>query len=197
MEELWAFNEEVVAEAIFNCKKPVISAVGHETDFTIADFVADLRAPTPSAAAELAVFDYYQFEKDLADIRYTLKTLLDRKLELKRHIVNNYKLKMETLSPQYQILQKKQHLQEKADVMETLFSERLQSAKQRQAILAERLSGQSPLKRLSAGYAYAQDAEGKALKSVSQVKEGDGIRIHVTDGQLQAKVEKIQEVRYE
>ncbi len=197
MEDLWAFNEEVVARAIFQCEKPVISAVGHETDFTIADFVADLRAPTPSAAAELAVFDYYQFEKDLSDWKYTLKLHIDRKLDESRHIVKNYGLKMETLSPQNQLLQKKQSLQEKADVMETLFSDRLSSAKQKQAILAERLSGQSPLRRLSSGYAYAQDGQGNSLKSIHQVKSGDDIRIHVTDGVLDAKVLKTHEVAYE
>ena len=197
MEDLWAFNEEIVAQAIFHCEKPIISAVGHETDFTIADFVADLRAPTPSAAAELAVFDYYQFEKNLSDWKYTLKLHLDRKLDEKRHIVKNYGLKIETLAPKNQLLQKKQFLQEKADAVENLFSLKLTEAKQRRALLAERLSGLSPLKRLSAGYAYAQDGEGAALKSIHQVQEGDEIRVHVTDGNVQAKVINIQEVSYE
>lgn len=197
MEDLWAFNEETVARAIFRCETPVISAVGHETDFTIADFAADRRAPTPSAAAELAVFDYYQFEKDLSDWKYTLKLHLDRNLDEKRHLVRNYGLKIETLSPKNQLLQKKQGLQEKADQIESLFTGKLNEAKQRRALLAERLSGQSPLKRLSAGYAYAQDKDGRALRSISQVKEGDPVRIHVTDGTLDAQVMKKQEVSYE
>lgn len=197
MEDLWAFNEEVVARAIFNCEKPVISAVGHETDFTIADFVADLRAPTPSAAAELAVFDYYQFEKDLSDWKYTLKLHMDRKLDLCRHNVKNYGLKMETLSPANQLMQKKQLLSEKADKVSSLFSDKLNAAKQRNAIQAERLSGLSPLKRLSEGYAYAQDSEGKALKSIRQVLKGEVIRIHVTDGKIEAEIKEIQEVSHE
>ena len=197
MEDLWAFNEEVVARAIFQCETPVISAVGHETDFTIADFVADLRAPTPSAAAELAVFDYNQFEKDLSDWKYTLKLHISRKLEENRHLVKNYSLKMETLSPANQLLQKKQQLQDRADLVSSLFTEKFDAAKQRSALQAERLSGLSPLKRLSAGYAYAQDSSGRALKSIRQVKEGAVIRIHVTDGQMDAEVKTIQEVSHE
>ncbi len=197
MEDLWAFNEEVVAEAIFHCSKPVISAVGHETDFTIADFVADLRAPTPSAAAELAVFDYAQFEKDLADIRYTLRRSLERNLERKQQIVKQYALAVEMHSPKNLLIQKKQNLQDKADTLEDLMNERMRGVKDRIALLSERLSGQSPLKRLSAGYAYAADESGRALKSIRQVGKGDKIRVHVTDGILDAAIENITEVTYE
>ena len=150
IEDLWAFNEEAVARAIFECRKPVISAVGHETDFTIADFVADLRAPTPSAAAELAVFDYYQFEKSLSDYKYTFKLLLDRNLDRHKNRIRQYALKMETLSPQNQLVQKKQNLQEKADVIEQIMTERMRNAKERNRLFTERLEGRSPLKRLSA-----------------------------------------------
>ena len=197
MEDLWAFNEEVVAEAIFRCSKPVISAVGHETDFTIADFVADLRAPTPSAAAELAVFDYDQFEQKLNDLRYTLKLHLERNLEISRNKVKQYGLKIETLSPKNQLLQKKQNLQDKADEIETLFMEKFQDAKRQIALLSEKLSGLSPLKRLSAGYAFAQDKTGSALLSIDQVSEGDTIRLYVTDGKIDANVTDKQEVSYE
>ncbi len=197
MEDLWAFNEEVVAEAIFRCSKPVISAVGHETDFTIADFVADLRAPTPSAAAELAVFDYDLFERKLSDLRYTLKLHLERNLDANRNIVKQYGLKIETLSPKNQLLQKKQNLQDKADEIEALFMDRFQEAQRRIALLSERLSGLSPLKRLSAGYAFAQAEDGSALRSIRQVSEGDTVRLYVTDGTIDADVIGKQEVDYE
>ncbi len=194
MEDLWAFNEEVVARAIFDCRTPIISAVGHETDFTIADFVADLRAPTPSAAAELAVFDYYQFEKNLADYKYTLKLQLDRKLDQYKNTIKHYGLKMETLSPQNQLVQRKQNLQEKADRIELLMTDKLRNSKNRIVLLSERLEGKSPLKRLSEGYAYAADPKGKALKSISQVKIGDSIELFVTDGEIRAEVTEKQEI---
>lgn len=194
MEDLWAFNEEPVARAIFNCRKPVISAVGHETDFTIADFVADLRAPTPSAAAELAVFDYDQFEQKLADIKYTLKLHLNRNLDRYQNAVKGYRLKLETLSPQNQLVQKKHQLQEKADRFEYLMTGKLQNAKTRCSLLSERLEGLSPLKRLSAGYSFAVDGEGKTLKSIRQVRQGDPIRLYVTDGIIAASVDGAQEI---
>lgn len=197
MEDLWAFNEEVVARAIFQCPIPVISGVGHETDFTIADFVADLRAPTPSAAAEMAVFDYTQFEKELQDYTYTLKNRLEWKLERYKNRAKQYGLKMENLSPANQLIQKKQNLQDKADQIETIFFDRFRSAKERTALLAERLHGHSPLKRLSAGYSYVTDAEGKSLKSIRQAKEGELLRIHVTDGRIEARTENRIEVPYE
>lgn len=195
MEDLWAFNEEVVARAIFECRTPVISAVGHETDFTIADFVADLRAPTPSAAAELAVFDYYQFEKNLADYKYTLKLQLDRNLDRYKNAVKQYGLKMETLSPQNQLVQKKQSLQEKADRIESMMTDRMRSVKERITLLSERLEGRSPLKRLSAGYAYASAPSGKALTSIGQVKSGDLLDLYVTDGKIRAEVTETQEIK--
>ena len=195
IEDLWAFNEEAVARAIFECRKPVISAVGHETDFTIADFVADLRAPTPSAAAELAVFDYYQFEKSLSDYKYTFKLLLDRNLDRHKNRIRQYALKMETLSPQNQLVQKKQNLQEKADVIEQIMTERMRNAKERTRLFTERLEGRSPLKRLSAGYAYATDPKGKSLKSIKQISKGDDVNLYVTDGQILAEIKEIQEIK--
>lgn len=195
MEDLWAFNEEIVARAIFECHTPVISAVGHETDFTIADFVADLRAPTPSAAAELAVFDFYQFEKSLADYKYTLKLLLDRNLDRHKNTIKHYALKMETLSPQNQLMQKKQSLQEKADVIEQIMTDRMRNVKERTRLFSERLEGLSPLKRLSAGYAYATDPKGKSLKSIKQIKKGEEVNLFVTDGQILTEVKEIQEIK--
>ena len=196
MEDLWAFNEEAVARAIFQCETPVISAVGHETDFTIADFVADLRAPTPSAAAELAVFDYAQFEETLADYRYTLLQRITQHAERNRMRAKECALKLETLSPQHRLDEKKHMLVEKAGRMEELMERILNSRKERAAVLFERLEGLSPLKRLNAGYSFAQDAKGNALLSIQQVEKGDLLSLHVTDGILKAEVLDKTEVLY-
>ena len=196
MEDLWAFNEEAVANAIFQCETPIISAVGHETDFTIADFVADLRAPTPSAAAELAVFDYAQFEETLEDYRYTLLQRLTQNVERNRMRAREYGLKLETLSPEHRLDEKKHLLVEKAGRMEELMNRILNSRKERAAVLYERLEGLSPLKRLNAGYSFAQDAKGNALLSIQQVEKGDLLSLHVTDGILKAEVLDKTEVLY-
>ena len=197
MEDLWAFNEEIVAQAIFQCGKPVISAVGHETDFTIADFVADLRAPTPSAAAELAVFDYALFEKDLADYRYSLKLYAGHKLDLLKKDVQQYRLKMETLSPQNQLLQKKQYLSDQISRLEDRMEKELQRRKEYLAVRSAHLNGLSPLKRLSEGYSFVTDPSGTALKSIHQVTKNDMVRIQVTDGSVDASVLTVREEQYE
>lgn len=196
MEDLWAFNEEIVARAVFNCETPVISAVGHETDVTISDFVADKRAPTPSAAAELAVFDYDQFENELEDYRNALRQRMEQQVERNRVRTREYALKMETLSPQNRLDAKKHLLVEKAGRIEELMERILRSRKERAAVLFERLEGLSPLKRLSAGYSFAQDAKGNALLSVQQVEKGDHLSLHVTDGIVKAEVLDKTEVLY-
>ena len=210
MEDLWCFNEESVARAIFNCNTPVISAVGHETDFTIADFVADLRAPTPSAAAELAVFDYAQFLKDLERYRNTLNICMSRRIDNSRSQLSSARLKLEKCSPQHMALRYRQELTSYEDELRDIMSEclkndraRLSSLKQplrmlmdrnltesskTLGILSERLSGLSPLKRLSQGYAYVSSPGGYGIRSISQVNEGDIIDISLTDGQISAVV---------
>ena len=140
MEDLWAFNEEIVARAIFECETPVISAVGHETDVTIADYVADLRAPTPSAAAELAVFDYRQFENRLEVLREALNRGVERNLERKKAQVEQYQMKLKLHHPERILNDHRQRLVQIQDQMERRIEERLTDRKHRLALLAGKMA---------------------------------------------------------
>ncbi|MCQ2513438.1 MAG: exodeoxyribonuclease VII large subunit, partial [Lachnospiraceae bacterium] len=197
MEDLWAFNEEIVANAIFQSEKPIISAVGHETDFTIADFVADLRAPTPSAAAELAVFDYNLFEKELADYKYSLNLYLNNKIDRLKILTKQYGLQLETLSVQNQLIQKKQYLQERSTYMEYLLNNVVRNKREKLSLCSEHLEGLSPLKRLSEGYSFVTDDSGAGINSIQKVKINDRLHINVTDGVINAEVTSFKEVQYE
>lgn len=188
IEDLWAFNEEIVARAIFNCETPVISAVGHETDVTIADYVADLRAPTPSAAAELAVEDVRQTIEKLSRYRYTFFERMSAQAEKRRQEAERYRLKLGYLSPQNQIREKRQLLMDREDRLERLMRSRLDEKRHQFLLYVERLRGLSPLDKLSQGYSYIADKEEKTLTSITQVKEGDPLNLYVTDGRIQAVV---------
>lgn len=197
IEDLWAFNEECVARAIFECNTPVISAVGHEVDTTIADYVADLRAATPSAAAELAVFDYRAFEERLKNYGYTLEAAMNRKLTASRACLRQQELKLKLFSPAQRILEKRQRLLSSADKLEYRIEELLSDRKHRLAIYAQRLHGLSPLLSLERGYSYVQNEAGEAVRSVGQIKPGEEIRIRFLDGSAQAEITKISEQRSE
>lgn len=197
MEDLWCFNDERVAMAIFNARTPIISAVGHETDFTIADFVADLRAPTPSAAAELAVFDYNRFMEDIISRDNFLRNSMDRALRTATQKKDYYALKIDRLKPENLLLKKKHYLADLADSIEKVMDLKLRAGKEKLAQSAERLSGLSPLKRLSEGYAFAADTSGKAVKSISDVETGDVIEVNVLDGYLRSRVEQKVKVDHE
>ncbi|SHI94918.1 exodeoxyribonuclease VII large subunit [Parasporobacterium paucivorans] len=191
IEDLWAFNEEIVARAIFNCQTPVISGVGHETDTTIADYVADMRAPTPSAACELAVFDYYGLEKNLSDAGYTMYKLLRDKLDRTRERLDNAGVRMKYLSPVNQIYQKKQYTADLETKLAERISRRIRETRHEIAISAEKLNGLSPLARLNKGYAFVTDESGKAIKSVENINTDDLVIIELQDGQITSKVTNI------
>lgn len=193
IEDLWAFNEEEVARAIFHCSVPVISAVGHETDTTIADYVADLRAPTPSAAAELAVYDYYQLERTRKEYQLKLLRLMRQKTEISRLRVREFQTKLKYLHPSNKLREKQQRLIDMEDRMRALMEKKISDTRHRFLLYVERMKGQSPLTKLSQGYAYVQDEEGRALKSIEQVQEGEMLSVHVTDGTILTKIEKIEE----
>jgi len=188
IEDLWAFNEEAVAQAIFDCSIPVISAVGHETDTTIADFVADLRAPTPSAAAELAVYDIGQLQDKLAEYAYTMQHLCGVVIKRMRAETQQYGVRLKYASPVNMIRMKRTQalsLEERlVNGMESLLVER----KHRLALYVEKMRGLSPLDKLSQGYSYVTDGEGRTLSSVDQAAVGGQITVYVKDGQIRAAV---------
>lgn len=188
MEDLWAFNEEKVARAIFQCNTPVISAVGHETDFTIADYVADLRAPTPSAAAELAVTDMIGIQEQLQKWEERFRTRMRDRIEDGRREVRHLQARMNGLSPQNQIREKYQILTEKEEKLQYLMRQLLKNKRHQMLLYAERMKGLSPLDKLSQGYSYTADEKGHKVTEVDQVQEGDLLQIYVSDGQIQAEV---------
>ena len=188
MEDLLAFNEEKVARAIFQCNTPVISAVGHETDFTIADYVADLRAPTPSAAAELAVTDMIGIQEQLQKWEERFRTRMRDRIEDGRREVRHLQARMNGLSPQNQIREKYQILTEKEEKLQYLMRQVLKNKRHQMLLYAERMKGLSPLDKLSQGYSYTADEKGHKVTEVDQVQEGDLLQIYVSDGQIQAEV---------
>lgn len=188
IEDLWAFNEEEVARAVFDCHTPVISAVGHETDTTIIDYVADLRAPTPSAAAELAVYEYMKFADGLEEYRLQMNRLLMQKLRMSRMRLQSYQEKLRYLHPHNLLRDYRQRAAECEDNLRLLMEGALGEAKHKFSLYVEIMKGLSPLKKLNQGYSYVQTSGGKALKSIGQTEEGDSISIYVTDGVVSAVV---------
>ena len=188
IEELWAFNEEEVARAIFECHTPVISAVGHETDFTIADFVADLRAPTPSAAAELAVNDYRSVVESVSVYRQRMYRAMSTRLDFYRSRLANFSTKFGYLSPEYRLREQRQRLADVESSLQNAMEGKLKENRHRLSLYVERFTGLSPLRKLNQGFSYVADQEKRTLTSVKQVKNGDTIYISVTDGTIEAKV---------
>ncbi len=192
IEDLWAFNEEAVAQAVFDCSVPIISAVGHETDVTITDFAADLRAPTPSAAAELAVCDFAQLEERMEEYAATMQHLCSRTVQSCRNRVDQYGVRLRYLSPLYILRTRKAQSVSLEERLQSALERRMQEARHRLALYAARMKGLSPLDKLSQGYAYAVDAAGRTLSSVEQVAVGEQIRVYVKDGSLLAQVQEKQ-----
>ena len=188
IEDLWAFNEEVVAQAIFDCPIPIISAVGHETDTTIADYVADRRAPTPSAAAELAVYEYDRFIQDLEDYSFTLGRSMGRKITALKMLQDRYKESLRLLSPSGKIKDRLLRLDQYEDALSSLMDKKIVGLKHRLDIDIEKLKGLSPLDRLKAGYSYVSDKKGENIRSIKGVKSGDELSVYVADGVIDVTV---------
>ena len=193
IEDLWAFNDEPVAHAIYECKTPVISAVGHETDFTIADFVADLRAPTPSAAAELAVDDFRSVMESFRIYRERLQSAMNSKTELFAERLKAYETKLKYLNPESVLREKRQHAADLEERLRSSMEHKLTEKRHELAVWIQRFEGLSPLKKLNGGYAFVSDTDGHAVTEISQVKKGERLSVAVTDGVIEAIVDSIRE----
>lgn len=188
IEDLWAFNEEVVARAIFDSKIPIISAVGHETDFTIADFVADLRAPTPSAAAELAVPSGEELLEKFQNAEIRLQSSVRKILENRRLKLKMYAENRVLRDPVSKISEKGIYLDHLSKLFENSVSNILTKKQQELGVAASKLDSLSPLATLNRGYSVTKNLQGDVIKSTSQVKSGEDICITLRDGQLEAVV---------
>ena len=191
IEDLWAFNEPMVVEAVFDAQTPIISAVGHETDFTITDFVADLRAPTPSAAAELAVADISLIEQKIMAYNEALNSSLMGIIDGKRNYLDKCELKLRFLSPSNQLDENRQRLMGIEDSLNNIMMNKYKDARHRLQIYASRLQEASPLTRLSAGYAYVQNENGEKVSSVRKLKRGDKLKVQFKDGYADTSVDSV------
>ncbi len=191
IEDLWAFNEEIVAKAIFECRVPIISAVGHETDWTIADFVADMRAPTPSAAAELAAFDYRQVQAELAHRKQRMDNEMRQQLQRKREMLQNRVVRLKYENPVTKLNENKKHLADLQLVFERRMQSILLDKRHQLELYAGRLEGLSPAKKLSQGYAYVSGEKNQPVLSVKQAKPGEMLQVHLADGVLKAEIVEV------
>lgn len=188
IEDLWAFNEEAVAQAVFDCSVPVISAVGHETDTTIIDYVADLRAPTPSAAAELAVYDVALLKEQLSRYEGTLLRLFKNKLSVYRMRLGAMQAKIKGLSPMSRVREKKMLALSLEERLQQAMKKQIMTGRHRLAIYIEKLKGLSPLDKLNQGYAYVSDERGRTVTDIEKISVGDKLSVYVKNGRIEASV---------
>ena len=191
IEDPWAFNEEIVARAIFECNTPVISAVGHETDWTIADFVSDRRAPTPSAAAELAVFDHRQMIDQLSNIKKRMDSNLSGKIEFYRERLSHIKTRVSYLSPANRLNENRKRLADLEERLLLLMQQQIKDKRQKLIMLSTRLDADSPVKKLSQGYAYVSKEDGRNIHSAADIMCGDNIDIYLIDGRAKAVISEV------
>ncbi len=192
IEDLWAFNEEIVARAIFECTTPVISAVGHETDTTIADYAADLRAPTPSAAAELAVFDYNEFIEKCEYYRETMRQYMTSGITFARQKAENAGLRLKRLSPENVLHDRQMRLDRIISDLNDGIGRNTDRKRIRLAVTSERLKGLSPLDKMNQGYSFVEDAESRPVSDAGSLHTGDTLKIIMKNGRVYADVRKIE-----
>lgn len=189
LEDLWPFNEEIVARAIYDSELPIISAVGHETDFTIADFVADLRAPTPSAAAELAVANIDDVRETLKLYNNRYKVALKKKIELMRLSYEKYMARPAYKNPTQKINEQYMVIDMKVKALQNNMMLKLKEAKTSFVKETAKLDSLSPLKTLTRGYSIVTEQDGKIIKSVNDLNSGEKVNLRLSDGQKTATID--------
>lgn len=191
IEDLWPFNEEIVARAIFRAKTPIISGTGHETDTTIADYAADLRAPTPSAACELAIPDYRIMDETIQDYKLRMQKLLDHKITMYHYRLEHLKLRLIHQSPENQLAQKQLYYAELADRLNGAMKRKMTEKRHQVALYIEKLNGLAPTRKLIHGYGYVTGSDGAPIHNVLDVRSGDSLTITMMSGHIEAKAENI------
>lgn len=193
IEDLWAFNEEIVARAIYEANTPIISGTGHEIDNTIADYVSDLRAPTPSAACELAIYDVVKAIQELDSMKNRLDKEIWNKTNENKNRLINLNARLSLLNPRTKLNNRKQYLDELSDRLDASIRQKLLIRQHRLEILSERIHGLSPTSKLINGFGYIEGNKG-SVTSISNVSPEEEIKITINDGCIYATVVKVEEV---
>lgn len=197
MEDLWAFNEEVVARAIFECTIPIISAVGHETDTLISDYVADLRAPTPSAAAELAVYELSSVQIMCEEYKRRMYQQISQRIDFSRRQTEQMAFRLKVAHPRQKLNEQRQYLADLDSRMRIRMNSALEESRHKLAIYIEKMKGLSPLQKLNQGYAYVTDKSGRTVRSIKDTKQGEVLDVYVTDGRVRTQVVDIYKEEYD
>lgn len=197
MEDLWAFNEEAVARAIFECTIPIISAVGHETDTLISDYVADLRAPTPSAAAELAVYELSSVQIMCEEYKRRMYQQIGQRIDFSRRQMEQMAFRLKVAHPRQKLNEQRQYLADLDSRMRIGMNSVLEESRHKLAIYIEKMKGLSPLQKLNQGYAYVTDKSGRTVRSIKDTKQGEVLDVYVTDGCVRTQVMDIYKEEYD
>ena len=197
MEDLWAFNEETVARAIFECTIPIISAVGHETDTLISDYVADLRAPTPSAAAELAVYELSSVQIMCEEYKRRMYQQISQRIDFSRRQTEQMAFRLKVAHPRQKLNEQRQYLADLDSRMRIRMNSALEESRHKLAIYIEKMKGLSPLQKLNQGYAYVTDKSGRTVRSIKDTKQGEVLDVYVTDGRVRTQVVDIYKEEYD
>ena len=191
IEDLWAFNEEKVARAIYEVQTPIISGTGHEVDTTIADYAADLRAATPTAACELAVPDIREVMEGITNREYTLRTLLKQVVRRYQMKLQQYQITIANFDPRFQLQEQKMHLAELEEQIHAVMKNKMTDYQHKLELYTKELHGLSPTAKLINGFGYIEGSNGEPVTSVKKVMEGDQISVTISDGTIITKAEQI------
>ncbi len=191
-EDLSAFNDEKLAQTIFDCKIPIVSAVGHGDDECITDMVADVHAPTPSAAAELTIFLFDEFVKDVNMMGVKLGELLEKNIERKRNELHQRTLRIEALSPASKVRERKAAYERKTEKLKSLMKMKLDASASKLLIYVEKYKGLSPVERIGHGFAALTDDKGNRITETAQVGIGDMLRLTLSDGLIKAEAVEVE-----